>query len=50
MGTKPDEFAKDFEEAYSRAQNRMVRDFTVKYCKKDGTIDWDKLVKYNSGD
>ena len=50
MGTKPDEFAKDFEEAYSRAQNRMVRDFTVRYCKEDGTIDWDKLVEYNSGD
>ena len=50
MGTKPDEYAKKFDEAYSNALNRMVRDFTIKYCKESGAIDWDKLIKFNSGD
>lgn len=49
MGTKPDEYAKRFEEAYNRAENRMIREFTVNYCLPDGSIDWDKLVNFNSG-
>lgn len=49
MGTKPDEYAKEFEEAYAKAENRMVREFTVKYCKEDGSIDWDTLIRFNSG-
>lgn len=49
MGTKPDEFAASFEDSYNRALNRMVRDFTIKYCKEDGSIDWDALIKVNSG-
>lgn len=50
MGTRPDEYAKEFEIAYCNAENRLLREFTVKYCKKDGSIDWDKLIKFNSGD
>ena len=50
MGERPDEYAKDFEVAYAKAENRMVREFTIKYCKDDGTIDWDKLLRFNSGD
>lgn len=50
MGTKPDEFATHFEDSYNKAENRMIRDFTTKYCKDDGSIDWDKLIKFNSGD
>lgn len=50
MGTKPDEYAKEFEEAYVRAENRMIRQFTVKYSKEDGSIDWDALIRFNSGD
>lgn len=50
MGTKPDEFAARFEDSYNKAENRMIRDFTTKYCKDDGSIDWDKLIKFNSGD
>lgn len=49
MGTKPDEFAAQFEDSYNKAQNRMLRDFTIKYCKEDGSIDWDTLVKFNCG-
>ena len=50
MGTKPDEYAKEFDEAYSKAENRLVRAFTNKFCKEDGSIDWDKLIQFNSGD
>lgn len=50
MGTRPDEYAKQFEEAYAKAENRMVREFTIKYCKDDGSIDRDTLIKFNSGD
>lgn len=50
MGQKPDEFAAAFEEAYNHAQNRMVRDFTLNYCNDDGSINWAKLIEYNSGD
>lgn len=50
MGTRPDEYVKEFENAYNKAENRMVREFTVKYCKDDGSVDWDRLIKFNSGD
>lgn len=50
MGTRPDEYAKEFDEAYAKAENRMIREFTLKYCKEDGSIDWDTLIKFNSGD
>ena len=50
MGTKPDEFASRFEDSYNKAQNRMIRDFTIKYCNDDGSIDWEQLIKMNSGD
>lgn len=49
MGTYPDEYVKLFEESYNKAENRMVREFTIKYCREDGSIDWDKLIKFNSG-
>ena len=49
MGTRPDEFAQAFEEAYSKAVNRMIREFIIKYCKEDGSIDWNTLIMFNSG-
>lgn len=49
MGTKPDEYAKQFDDAYNKAENRLVRQFTTAYCAEDGSIDWDKLVRFNSG-
>ena len=49
MGTRPDQYAKQFEESYSKAENRMVREFTLQYCNEDGSINWDILIKFNSG-
>lgn len=50
MGTNPDSYAKEFEDAYNKAENRLVREFTINYCKEDGSIDWDALIRFNSGD
>lgn len=50
MGTRPEEFAARFEEAYNRAENRLLRAFTLKFCGEDGSIDWDELIRFNSGD
>lgn len=50
MGNRPDEYAKQFADAYAKAENRMIREFTIKYCKEDGSIDWDALIRFNSGD
>ena len=49
MGTKPEEYAEQFDAAYNRAENRLVRQFTTAYCDEDGSINWDKLVRFNSG-
>lgn len=50
MGTRPDQYAARFEAAYTSAENRLIRSFTMKYCKEDGSINWDELIKFNSGD
>lgn len=50
MGNQPTEFASSFEDAYNRAQNRLVRNFTINYCNEDGSINWTKLLEFNSGD
>ena len=50
MGTRPDEYAERFAKSYANAENRLLREFTVKYCKEDGSIDWDILIRFNSGD
>lgn len=49
MGAKPDDYALRLEEAYARAENRMVRAFTERFCLEDGSVDWDALIRLNSG-
>lgn len=38
-----------FEAAYQKAENRLVKEFTQLFCRDDGSIDWDALVTFNSG-
>ncbi|MBS1517737.1 MAG: cytosolic protein [Bacteroidetes bacterium] len=40
----------DFLKSYSQMINKFTRDFSVKFCKSKGEIDWIKLVRYNSSD
>lgn len=49
MDTLPEKYIDDYKESYARASNRLVRDFSVEFCNPDGTINWEKLVDYNSG-
>ena len=49
MKGDPDKHKPVFKEAWDKAENRFVRDFTEGFCSRDGTILWDRLVKFNSG-
>lgn len=49
MGTKPEQYLEQYRESYNRASNRLVMQFTTLFCDEDGTINWMKLVKFNSG-
>jgi len=48
MGDSPERFEADFDSAYEKAKNRLVRDFTNTFCQEDGSIDWKKLVEDSS--
>ena len=39
----------EYQTAYQKAVNRYVREFTSDFCEEDGTIDWAKLLRFNSG-
>ena len=49
MGTKPEQYLERYRESYSRASNRLVKQFTASFCDDEGNIDWEKLVRFNSG-
>lgn len=50
MDELPEKYVADFDESYQKAANRLVKEFTNEFCKDDGSIDWEILVKFNSGD
>lgn len=49
MAELPEQYIADFDEAYQKAANRLVKEFTNEFCNEDGSIDWEKLVEFNSG-
>ncbi len=49
MDSRPEEYIESFELAYQKAANRLIREFTIEFCLEDGSIDWEKLVRFNSG-
>lgn len=49
LGYKAKEKNDDFMESYSKMINIFIKEFTIGFCKNDGQIDWDKLVRFNSG-
>ena len=49
MGTKPESYLEKYRKSYNKASNRLVKQFTTKFCDDDGSIDWTKLVRFNSG-
>lgn len=49
MGLLPEQYLADYKDSYNKAANRLVREFSIKFCTDDGSIDWDKLLEFNSG-
>lgn len=49
MDELPEQYIDAYNVSYSKATNRLVRDFSYEFCNSDGTIDWVKIVDYNSG-
>ncbi|MAU26556.1 MAG: cytosolic protein [Muricauda sp.] len=49
LGHKSKERNDEFMESYSNMINKFTRDFITDFCKSNGEIDWNKLVKFNSG-
>lgn len=49
MGELPEKYVDDYNVSYDKACNRLVRDFSREFCNEDGSIDWEKLVEFNSG-
>jgi len=49
LGKMAKERHDDFIISYSKKLNIFTLDFSTEFCKKDGGIDWQKLLKFNSG-
>ena len=49
-GDLPEKYVADYKDSYNRAANRLIREFSNRFCTEDGRIDWAKLVEFNSGD
>jgi hypothetical protein len=48
LGHQAKERNDDFMISYSQMINLFTKEFADTFCKKDGTIDWEKLVRFNS--
>ena len=48
LGYKAKEKNDDFIKSYSQMINKFTREFSNIFCKNNGEIDWDNLVRFNS--
>ena len=48
LGHKAKEKSDVFTESYTQMINKFTKEFSNTYCKEDGKIDWEKLVRFNS--
>jgi hypothetical protein len=48
LGHKAKERNDDFMVSYSQMINKFTKEFANEFCKDNGDIDWDKLVRFNS--
>ena len=49
LGHQAKERNDDFIQSYSQMINKFTKEFTDTFCLDNGSIDWDKLVRFNSG-
>lgn len=48
LGHKAKNRNDDFIQSYSQMINKFTKEFADTFCKDNGSIDWDKLVRFNS--
>jgi len=48
LGHNSQEKNDDFVKSYSQMVNKFTKEFSNSFCKDNGEIDWDKLVRFNS--
>ncbi len=49
LGYKAKERNDDFRKSYSKMINQFTREFIQDFCDSDGSINWKKLIEFNSG-
>lgn len=49
MRDRPEQHRAAYIEAYTAAVNRFTKEFVEQFCHDDGSIDWEKLARFNSG-
>jgi hypothetical protein len=49
LGRRAKERNDAFQQEYARVVNRFTRQFIREFCSKDGSVDWEKLVRFVSG-
>lgn len=49
LGSRAKERKEEFEVELAKVTNRLTKEFLDGYCLADGTIQWKKLVEFNSG-
>jgi hypothetical protein len=49
LGYKAKEKNDEFLQLYAQMINKFTKEFTLEFCFDNGLINWEKLVKYNSG-
>lgn len=48
LGHQAKERNDEFMQSYAQMINKFTKEFADTFCKDDGSIDWDKLVRFNS--
>ncbi|UYV50704.1 PmeII family type II restriction endonuclease [Priestia megaterium] len=49
MGDRPQQHLVEYRKAFDAAVNRFTKEFINDFCNEDGAINWEKIVKFNSG-
>ena len=49
IGFRAREHNQEFIQTRGNVENRLTKEFLGKYCREDGSIDWTRLVEFNSG-
>jgi DNA modification methylase len=48
LSTNAKEKNEEFLKSYNNMLNKFTKEFIMDFCLEDGSIDWEKLVKFNS--